>query len=189
MNLLKKQKTYGFTLVELLVVISIIALLSSIVLASLNSAREKARIARSVAQVRELIKVVALYYDDTGQYPSDCRLACNAANDPFLNSLGVSGWKGPYFTVYNLTHPWGGHIGFGSSTDLDGDGFTDIYIVLDDDAPGTNSSDNSGMIPVESLVKIDEILDDGDLTTGMVQGNDIAFFSSAAGEIVMIFRL
>lgn len=38
----------GFTLIELLVVISIISLLSSIVLASLNSAREKGRIAASM---------------------------------------------------------------------------------------------------------------------------------------------
>lgn len=40
-----KQK--GFTLIELLVVISIISLLSSVVLASLNSAREKARLGAS----------------------------------------------------------------------------------------------------------------------------------------------
>ncbi|MBI5133787.1 MAG: prepilin-type N-terminal cleavage/methylation domain-containing protein [Candidatus Taylorbacteria bacterium] len=39
------MKNRAFTLIELLVVISIISLLSSVVLASLNSAREKARIA------------------------------------------------------------------------------------------------------------------------------------------------
>ena len=43
MSLLKFSR--AFTLIELLVVISIISLLSGVVLASLNAAREKARIA------------------------------------------------------------------------------------------------------------------------------------------------
>ncbi len=39
------MKTKGFTLIELLVVISIVSLISSIVLSSINSTREKGRIA------------------------------------------------------------------------------------------------------------------------------------------------
>ena len=43
MNLQCHQKNKGFTLIELLVVVAIIGLLSSVVMASLNSARLKAK--------------------------------------------------------------------------------------------------------------------------------------------------
>lgn len=59
----------GFTLVELLVVISIIGFLSTTVLASLNSARDKAERARSSIVLSEYIKTLYLIYDDTGDYP------------------------------------------------------------------------------------------------------------------------
>jgi type II secretion system protein G len=98
--------TQGFTLIELLVVIAIIGLLASIVLVSVNSAREKAKISKAVAQIREVVKAAAFYLDDTNQYPPNCRLNCTSATDPFLNALSVPGWSGPYYTIYNLTHPW-----------------------------------------------------------------------------------
>jgi len=46
----------GFTLIELLVVISIISLLSSVVLASLNSARNKSKIAATKQQMTQIVK-------------------------------------------------------------------------------------------------------------------------------------
>lgn len=60
----------GFTLIELLVVISIISLLASVVLASLNSARVKARDARRATDIRELQKALELYFDSNNAYPS-----------------------------------------------------------------------------------------------------------------------
>ncbi|PIT91375.1 hypothetical protein COU17_01105 [Candidatus Kaiserbacteria bacterium CG10_big_fil_rev_8_21_14_0_10_49_17] len=71
----------GFTLIELLVVIAIIGLLSSVVLASLNSARAKARDARRVSDLKQLQLALELYYDSNGSYPNPgwgWRSECNA---------------------------------------------------------------------------------------------------------------
>ena len=63
------MKVRGFTLIELLVVLAIIGLLSSIVLASLNTARAKARDAVRKSQVGEFEKALELYFLVNGHYP------------------------------------------------------------------------------------------------------------------------
>ncbi len=68
MNRNKHRK--GFTLVELLVVISIISLLSSVVFASVNSAQRKGRDAARAANVKSLKMAMELYYDDNNGYPT-----------------------------------------------------------------------------------------------------------------------
>lgn len=67
---MSKQKTRGFTLIELLVVIAIISLLSAVVLASLNSARQKANDARRYSDMHTLQVALELYYDKHGAYPT-----------------------------------------------------------------------------------------------------------------------
>lgn len=66
---MQSNKHRGFTLIELLVVIAIIGVLASVVLASLNSARAKARDANRASQIREIQKALELYYADNGAYP------------------------------------------------------------------------------------------------------------------------
>lgn len=63
-----RVSTKGFTLIELLVVIAIIGILASVVLASLNSARENARVAAIKTQTLEFRKLMNLEYLDTGSY-------------------------------------------------------------------------------------------------------------------------
>ncbi len=65
-----KVATYrGFTLIELLVVIAIIGILAAVVLASLNSAREKSRNTSYLSQVREYQKALEIHYSENGSYP------------------------------------------------------------------------------------------------------------------------
>ncbi len=61
----------AFTLIELLVVIAIIGLLSSIVFASVNSAREKAKVAKAKAELRELVRTIEIARGETGKVLKD----------------------------------------------------------------------------------------------------------------------
>lgn len=61
----------GFTLIELLVVIAIIGILASVVLASLNSAREKSRDVRRIADIGSIRLALELYFDANDAYPAD----------------------------------------------------------------------------------------------------------------------
>ena len=65
-----KSSNRGFTLIELLVVVAIIGLLSSVVLASLNTARSKSRDAKRVTDLKQIQLALELYADqNSGQYP------------------------------------------------------------------------------------------------------------------------
>lgn len=63
------KNSKGFTLIELLVVIAIIGILATIVLVSLNNARQKARDVKRVGDMRQMQVVMESYYDDNREYP------------------------------------------------------------------------------------------------------------------------
>lgn len=64
-------KNNGFTLIELLVVVAIIGLLSSVVLASLNTARAKSRDAKRLSDLEQIRTALTTYYiDNNGTYPT-----------------------------------------------------------------------------------------------------------------------
>lgn len=76
----------GFTLIELLVVISIIGFLASVILIAFNSARFKARDAKRVADIRQIVSALSFYYDE------------NDSSYPPVNpaAQGAGGWEVSY---------------------------------------------------------------------------------------------
>ena len=72
-----KKYTQGFTLIELLVVIAIIGILSSVVLVSLNTARNKAKDARVIASVQQMRTLFETAYNGVGYPVNGANAACN----------------------------------------------------------------------------------------------------------------
>ncbi len=88
------KRAQGFTLIELLVVVAIIGLLSSVVFASLNSARMKARDARRMADFKNIGVAMELYYDEHGRYPPSPNNCCSGGdggthNQNFESVMGI----------------------------------------------------------------------------------------------------
>ncbi len=127
-------KTKGFTLIELLVVIAIIGLLSSVVLASLNSARVKGRDSNRVSTLRQFERALELYHSANGQYPdtSSCGGGYSCADCTAYigttmcgTTLTLTQALGPYFAGNTIPKdpklpsywpPDGGYLYIGNKT-------------------------------------------------------------------------
>jgi general secretion pathway protein G len=90
----------GFTLVELLLVLMILALIGGLVLPGIIGKAEGAKVKAAASQVSRLSMAVESYYLDTGTTPDALQqLVENSGND--------KGWNGPYVKPSSLKDPWG----------------------------------------------------------------------------------
>lgn len=85
-----KHTSKGFTLIEMLVVIAIIAILASIVITSVSSFQKSARDTRRIADLRNMQSYLELYFTKCGHYPgvSDSVAACSAV----ISGGGAQTW-------------------------------------------------------------------------------------------------
>lgn len=79
-----KRSDKGFTLIELLVVIAIIGILSTVVLASLNTARLRSRDARRVSDIKQFQIALELAFDANRTYPTTAQGLAALATGGFI---------------------------------------------------------------------------------------------------------
>ena len=90
----------GFTLVELLLVLVILALIAGLVLPGIIGKAESAKAKAASSQISRISMSVESYYLDTGNVPSSL--------DELVNQpSGACGWNGPYIKNSLLKDPWG----------------------------------------------------------------------------------
>ncbi|OGD56729.1 hypothetical protein A2V71_04270 [Candidatus Berkelbacteria bacterium RBG_13_40_8] len=122
----------GFNLIELLISISIIALLTGIIVVGLADARKKGRDSSRIADINSVASALANYYADKHAYPSgDYSAMTNVLTDSSEKYLGsvpqdpknqspyVYGYLLPTPGEYNLTaclEKNGGSTGSGDAT-------------------------------------------------------------------------
>ena len=92
----------GITLIEMLVVVTIIALFAALVAPRMMGQADKAKRTAARAQIESFMTALGAYHLDTGGYPS---------NDQGLNALRVkpetvSQWAGPYLPKDIPPDPW-----------------------------------------------------------------------------------
>ena len=94
------SRSRGFTLVELLLVLVILALIGGLVLPGIIGKAEGAKVKAAASQVSRLSMAVESFYLDTGETP-------DSLEDLVQESGGVGGWNGPYVKPSSLKDPWG----------------------------------------------------------------------------------
>jgi general secretion pathway protein G len=97
----------GFTLVELLLVLVILALIAGLVLPGIIGKAEGAKVRAASSQISRLSMSVETFYLDTGTTP-------DSLDELVREPGGVTGWNGPYVKNSLLKDPWGKEFQFKS---------------------------------------------------------------------------
>ena len=93
------HRTRGFTLVEMLLVLVILATLAAIVIPKMAGRSQQAKVTAALTQISSFKQALDSYEVDTGAYPKGGNLG-------ELVSSNVQGWKGPYLDKIPAD-PWG----------------------------------------------------------------------------------
>ena len=98
---MKRLRSKGFTLVEIMIVVAIIALLAAIAIPNLLRARHNANEAAAQASLRTISTACESWLGANGTYPAALN-TLSAANPPYIDNVLASGSKQGYSFTYTV---------------------------------------------------------------------------------------
>ncbi len=98
-----RRRRAGFTLVELLLVLVILATLAAIVIPRFSGRTEQAKVTAAQTQISNLGTALDSYEVDVGSYPS----TSDGLEALLVKPSNAQGWRGPYMKQEIPLDPWG----------------------------------------------------------------------------------
>ena len=98
----RRRREAGITLIEMLVVVTIIALFAALVLPQMMNRADRAKRTAAHAQINGFMTALGTYKLDTGTFPTS-DMGLKALREKPEN---VSGWQGPYLQKEVPKDPW-----------------------------------------------------------------------------------
>jgi general secretion pathway protein G len=92
-----RRRSKGFTLIEMIIVITLIAAVMALVAGKVIQNRNKANYKLAQTQMIELAASIEQYQNDVGSLPDSLQQ---------LVQSNAEGWLGPYARAENLKDPW-----------------------------------------------------------------------------------
>lgn len=131
MQLNPKTKRRGFTLIELMVVILILAILAALIVPKVVGRSGEAKRAKAAADISTLSSLLQQFKLDTDVFPTTEEGLSALRTEP----ADVQNWRGPYTTKPIPTDPWGSEYVY----EYPGPNGDDSYVLMSygsDGAPG-----------------------------------------------------
>jgi general secretion pathway protein G len=113
---MQESSQRGFTLVEMMIVVAIIAILVMVLVPNFVRARAQAQTASCMMNLKEIATALELYQADNDQYPTASKQALTA-NDPnllpYIKQVPVDPVAGPSaFYQYSVQNPTAGNASY-----------------------------------------------------------------------------